>query len=142
MSSQTDLDQGGTNRQWQKTYMGPSVGWVMGPLQNILPVSAAGTYTLDPSTTLVEVSVAGPVTIVLPAAGNPSVPAGALPGRFVDNPVTIVDVGGNAAANNITINPAAGDTVMGLASVKIGTNYGGYTLAPIPAQRTWTSISP
>jgi hypothetical protein len=65
-----------------------------------------------------------------------------LPGQFVDNPITIVDVGGTAAANNITINPASGDTVMGLASIKIATNYGGYTLAPIPAQRTWTSISP
>src|SRR3974390_369037 len=142
MSSQTDLDQGGTNRQWQRTYMGPSVGWVMGPLQNILPVSATGTYTLDPSVSLVEVGVAGPVPIVLPSAANPAAPAGALPGQYVKNPITIVDVGGNAATNNITINPAPGDTVMGLASVKIATNYGGYTLAPVPAQRTWTSISP
>ena len=137
-----DLDQGGTSRQWSRNYLGPSVGWIDVPLQNLLPVITDGTYALDPSTNFVEVNVAGAVTIILPSCQTPAAGAQAQPRLFALNPITIIDIGGNAAANNITINPAAGDTVMGLASVKIGTNYGGYTLAPIPAQRTWTSISP
>jgi hypothetical protein len=138
-----DLDQSGTSRQWQRTYLGPSVGWIMAPYQNILPITAAGTYTPDPSTNLVEVNVAGAVTIVLPPCQTPAAGAQAQPRLFASNPITIVDVGGNAAANNITITPNnVGETVMGLTSIKIATNYGGFTLQPVPAQKTWTNISP
>jgi hypothetical protein len=143
MSSQTDIDQGGTSRQWTKVFMGPSVGWVAYPVQNLLPVTVAGTYVLDPSTNLVEVNVAGAVTIVLPSCSNPLVVAGAQAGLYVKNPIVVVDVGGNAASNNITVTPNnVTETVMGLASIKIGANYGGFTLQPIPSQKTWTSISP
>jgi hypothetical protein len=143
MSSQTDIDQGGTFRQWGKVFMGPSVGWVAYPVQNLLPVTIAGTYVLDPSTNIVEVNVAGAVTIVLPSCRNPAVVAGAQAGLYVKNPIVIADVGGNAATNNITITPNnVSETVMGLASIKVSTNYGGFTLQPVPAQSTWTSISP
>jgi hypothetical protein len=138
-----DLDQSGTNRQWQRTYLGPSVGWIMAPYQNILPITAAGTYTLDPSTNLVEVNVAGAVTIILPAVTPPSAGPQALPRLFANNPITITDIGGNAAANNITIQPNnVSETVMNLTSIKIQTNYGGFTLQPVPSARTWSSISP
>jgi hypothetical protein len=139
-----DLDQSSVIRwQWSQCFMGPTVGWQPYPVRNLLPVVVTGTYVLDPAVNLVEVNVAGSVTIVLPSCQNPGVPAGAMPGLYTKNPVTIVDVGGNAAANNITINPNnAGETVMGLTSVKIATNFGGYTLLPVSAQRTWTSISP
>jgi len=138
-----DFDQSGTSRQWLRTYLGPSVGWIMAPYQIVLPITAAGTYSLDPSTNLVEVNVAGAVTIILPLSANPVVGPQAQPGLFADNPITIVDIGGNAAANNITIQPYnVSETVMGLASIKIATNFGGYTLQPVPGQRTWTSISP
>jgi hypothetical protein len=141
MGSQLDLDQGGTQRQWLRSYMGPSVGWVSAPLQNILPVTAGGTYILDPSVSLVEVNTTGAVTIVLPSAANPG---GSLSQQalFAKNPITIVDVGGNAAAHPITIQPAVGQTIMGLASITLSVNFGGYTLQPIPAQLTWNSISP
>jgi hypothetical protein len=143
MSSQTDIDQGGTSRQWTKVFMGPSVGWVAYPVQNLLSVTIAGTYVLDPSTNIVEVNVAGAVTIVLPSCRNPAVVAGAQAGLYVKNPIVVVDTGGNAASNNITITPNnVSETVMGLASIKIGANYGGFTLQPIPSQKTWTSISP
>lgn len=143
MSSQTDLDQGGTNRQWVRTYMGPSVGWIYVPLQNVLLITAAGTYAIDPSTSLVEVNVVGAVTVTLPSAANPSAGAQALPALFAKNPITIVDVGGHANANPITINPASvSDTIMGLASIQIGVDYGGFTLLPNPTTRAWNAISP
>src|SRR6516225_4038283 len=109
-----DLDQGGTSRQWSRNYLGPSVGWIMAPYQNILPITAAGTYTLDPSTNLVEVNVAAAVTIVLPSCQFPAAGAQAQPRLFASNPITIVGIGGNAATNNITINPNnVSETVMG-----------------------------
>jgi hypothetical protein len=87
--------------------------------------------------------VAGAVTIVLPSCQFPAAGAQAQPRLFASNPITIVDIGGNAATNNITINPNnVSETVMGLASIKIATAYGGFTLLPVSSQRTWTSISP
>jgi hypothetical protein len=140
-----DLDQssGAITRHWQQVYMGPSIGWLDIPGQNLQPITTAGTYAIDPSINLIEVNVAGAVTIVLPSCQFPAAGPQAQPRLFAANPITVVDVGGNAAANNITIQPNnVTETVMGLASVKIATNYGGFTLQPVSAQRTWTSISP
>jgi len=44
----------------------------MAPLQNLQPITAAGTYTIDPSTNLIEVNIARPLTIVLPSAQTPA----------------------------------------------------------------------
>jgi len=139
-----DLDQGGTPRTWARTFLGPSIGWITTPAQTsaILTVTAAGTYTIDLSTTYVPINSTGAVTIILPTALNPPAGVGAVPGPFADVPIVIVDVGGNAQAHPITIQPAVGDTIMGLASIQITVNYGGYTLAPNSALRTWNSISP
>ena len=138
-----DLDQSGTSRQWQRTYLGPSVGWIWRPLQNILPITAAGTYAVDPSFNLIEVNATGLVMIVLPSCQTPAAGAQAQPRLFALNPVTIIDTGGNAATYNVTINPNnVAETVMGLSSIKIATAYGGFSLLPVPAQKTWTSISP
>lgn len=143
MPSQTDLDQGGTQRQWTRSYMGPSVGWINVPLQNILQITAGGTYNIDPSTSLIEVNTTGVVIIVLPSAVTPAAGAQAQPGLFAKNPITIVDTGGNATAHPITIQPVSGaETIMGLASISLSVNFGGYTLQPISAQSTWNSISP
>src|SRR6516225_498337 len=124
-----DLDQssGAITRHWQQVYMGPSIGWLDIPGQNLQPITTAGTYAIDPSINLIEVNVAGAVTIVLPSCQFPAAGPQAQPRLFAANPITVVDVGGNAAANNITIQPNnVTETVMGLASVKIATNYGGF----------------
>lgn len=143
MSSQLDLDQGGTFREWVPTYMGPSIGWVRRPMTNILIITAAGTYVVDPSVSLIQVNVAGAVTIMLPSAIAPAVGPGPLPGRFVRNPITIVDVGGHAFANNITIMPASvAETLMGLTSIPITVDYGAFTLNPQPSLPGYVSISP
>ena len=140
MPSQLDLDQGGTSRQWVRTYMGPSVGWINTPLQNKLIAISAGTYTLDPSTSLVEVNSTGAVTIILPSCANPPAGAQALPGLFAKNPITVVDIGGNASAHPITIQPNnPSESIMGLASIQLTANYGGFTLTPIPETLTWNT---
>lgn len=143
MTSQVDLDQGGTFRQWAKVYMGPSVGWINAPVQNVFPITSAGTYFLDPSTSFVTVNTSGSVTIVLPSCVDPTAGAQAQPGLFANNPIVIVDIGGNAQASPITIQRNnVNESVMGLASIQITVNYGGYTLAPNSATATWNSISP
>jgi hypothetical protein len=143
MGSQTDLDQGGTLRQWVRSYMGPSVGWQYVPLQNVLLITTAGTYAIDPSTSLVEVNVAGAVTITLPSAVTPPAGAMAQPQLFAQNPITIVDIGGHAQANPIIIQRNnANESIMGLASIPLSVNYGGYTLQPNSLLKTWNSISP
>lgn len=142
MASQKDLDQGGTNRAWVRTYLGPSVGWIWVPANNVLPLTAAGTYTIDPSTSLVTVNVAGAVVIILPSAILPA-SAQAQPGLFAQNPITIVDIGGQATAHPITIQPASSaENIMNLASISLSVNYGGYTLAPNSTLKGWNSISP
>lgn len=143
MSSQLDLDQGGTTRGWVKQYLGPSVGWIYVPQQGIQLITAAGTYTILPSVSLIEVNVAGAVTLMLPSVIPPAAGPQALPGLYANNPITIVDVGNHAQANPITIKPASvAETIMGLTQIQITVNYGGFVLQPISAQSTWNSISP
>src|SRR6266568_2903526 len=142
MPSQLDLDQGGTVRQIQRVYMGPSVGWVNAPASVILPITTAGTTVVLLGTTLVTVNVNAAVTIQLPSAKDGGVPAIGLSGPYIKAPITIVDIGGFASAHPITILPAAGENIMGLSQIQITINYGGYTLNPSNAQQGWTSISP
>jgi hypothetical protein len=140
MSSQVDLDQGGTSRQWVLAELGPTFGGVWYPLQNLLIAGATGTVNLDPSTSMVQVNTPTAVTIVLPSAKLPVVPS--QPGLFVKNPITIVDIGGNAGAHPITIQPVAGENIMGLSSIQITINYGGFTLEPSSNLSGWNSVSP
>lgn len=140
MGSQTDLDQGGTAREMVSVWMGPSIGYVLQPKRNPLTILVAGTYVLDWSTNLVEVNCNGAVTITLPSAIDPSVPAGVLPGRFVKSPITVVDIGGFAAAHPITIQPASGaENILSLPSIQITAAYGGFSLYPSNAQKGWTN---
>ena len=140
MGSQTDLDQGGTAREWVMVYMGPSVGYVRAPRRNPLSITVAGTYTINYSTNLVEVNCNGAVTIILPSAIDPKVPAGVLPGDFVKCPITIVDIGGFAGAHPITIQPASNaENTLGETQVQITAAYGGFSLNPSNAQQGWTN---
>jgi len=142
MGSQTDLDQGGTFREWTKVWMGPSIGWVPRPTYNVLLITAPGTYTIDRSTSNVNVNSAIGVIVVLPSTLFSVAGATAQPGTFVANPVIVTDLSGNANAAPITINPAAGDTIMGLSSIQLTANYGAFTLLPNSGLRTWNNVSP
>lgn len=137
MTSQTDLDQGGTSREWVNTYLGPSVGWVRYPLRSTLIISAAGTYALNLSTTLVIINTTAAVTLTMPSAKDASVPAGAQPGLYVKAIVNIVDVSGTP---NVTIDPiSVSETIMGLASISLKTAYGSYSLRPDNTFSGWTA---
>lgn len=138
MTSQLDLDQGGTFRQKQRVYLGPSVGWVEMFNNNILPITVTGTTTLLLGTTLVLVNVNAAVTIQLPSAVASPAGAQALPGTFLARPITIVDAGGHATAHNITILPYGTELIDGLATIAILGNYGAYVLTPNTPSGGWT----
>lgn len=142
MASQLDLDQGGTDRQFVKKFLGPSVGWIAIPDNSFLPVLATGITTLLLGTTLVPVNVdANGVTIVLPSLALPLAPAGVLPMPYARMPITVYDAGGHAGDHPITLEPAAGQTIMGLASIQIASAFGGWSLMPHPENLTWVTIS-
>lgn len=134
MSSQTDLDQGGTFRPRQNFALGPSIGAVSAP-EAILRITAGGVSTVRLGTTLITVrgTPVTTVTIQLPAfKGTTSAAQGAVPGPFVPLQVTIIDETGNAGTTNIVILPAAGETISGGSSATINTDYGTLVLQPDP----------
>lgn len=130
MASQTDLDQGGTPRQFERRWLGPSVGWVWVPIDNVLSVTTAGTTTPVNGTTFIGLNIAGLVTIQLWNPIPPEVPANSMPGPNLGLPLSIVDIGGNCVTFPCTILPAAGKTIMGLASIDLAAAFGGYILKP------------
>lgn len=139
MSSQLDLDQGGTFRQWVKYFMGPSVGWVSVPVDAVLDITAGGTYTIERGTSLILINVNASVTLNLPSAlAAPQGPQ-ALPGQWVINPVTVVDIGGfaNPGVVDYTIVPFGAETISGLTSVNLATPRGTIILIPILATGGW-----
>ena len=84
-------------------------------------ILAGGTYAVGANNYGdILVSVAAATTFNLPAASTRT-----------GVPVSIVDIGGNAGSNNITINPNGAELIIGLSQVVIRTNYGGMTLWPI-----------
>jgi hypothetical protein len=140
-----DFDQSGVFREYSNLFLGPSIGPITVPIFSNLSITAGGSYTLTRGVTRVSVNVAAPVTITLPpsqpVAGGP--PAIANPGNHLNWPITIADVGGNAQAWPIIIQPVPGDTIMGNASMQITVNYGGYVFStPIEGgPRVWTPVT-
>lgn len=137
MSSQLDLDQGGTFRQTQKVYLGPSVGWVEVAEQWILNVTTSGVTTLSRGTNIVLVNSSSPPTIQLPSSKASLAGAQAVPKQFAIVPLIIADVGGQATNNNITVLPFGAETIAGLASIAITVNYGSLVLNPNIVSGGW-----
>lgn len=137
MASQQDLDMGGTFRQWAKMFMGPSVGWVSVPVDAVFNITAAGTYSIARGTSLILLNVDANVDIELPSSlAAPQGPQ-ALPGQWVINPVTIIDIGGFASSRTYNIVPFGSELISGLASVQLATDRGTVILIPILTTGGW-----
>lgn len=111
----SDLDKGGNSFQRVRVYRGPSLGWVETYVKPALSVTSGGTTTLSAGASIVLVNFAGAVTINLPKASAWFAEAFARPNPVFENAIYIKDFGGNAAANNITVHPFAGDKIDNLA---------------------------
>ena len=140
MGSQLDLDQGGTYRQYQRVYLGPSVGFLLVPQQAVLPITSAGTTTAARGTNLITINVNGNVTIDLPSSKATTQGPQAIPGQWWLEMVTIVDVGGFASANTYSVVPFGSETISGLASVQLASAYGSLILKPILETGGWTLL--
>lgn len=134
MTSPTDLDQGGIAREWVRTYLGPSVGWVMFQQAGTTVITSGGTTNIDLSINLVQVNFNGAVTIQLASSIVPPspIPAITIQPSFILPTLTISDIGGFAAAHPITILPFGTEKIFGGSSLQIVSNYGGYSLKGIP----------
>jgi hypothetical protein len=135
MASQLDLDQGGTNRQTHRVYLGPSVGWQEVSWEWVLNITVGGTTTMLLGSNLVLVNFNGAVSIQLPSFKATSAGAQAIPRQFLILPVTISDVGGFAAANNITILPFGTELISGLFNntttlLQLSSNFGSIVIRP------------
>lgn len=133
MASQLDLDQGGSFRQYVRRWLGPSVGWVFSPDDNVVPVTAAGTTTVLVGTTLVPISAVASVNIQLPSSKQSAVPAGAQPGLSLGLPLTVVDIAGHVDGTTVLyrITPFGTELIMGLPYIEIASPYGAFVLLPI-----------
>ena len=140
MGSQLDLDQGGTFRQYQRVWMGPSVGMLSVPVQAILEQTAAGTLTLQRWTNLVKLRVtSGTLNINLPSSKASTQGPQAVPGQWVYNPVIIVDVLGTASgALTVNVNPNGSELISGLAQIQLASPYGTLLLEPLLDTGGWT----
>lgn len=142
MASQTDLDQGGTFRQWVRTFMGPSVGWVSVPVDAVLDVTTGGVKTIARGTSLILLNVNASVTLNLPSSKAAPQGPQAIPGQWVINPVTIVDRGGfaNPGVVDYLVNPNGAEKISGLSQVALASAYGSLILNPILSTGGWTLI--
>lgn len=140
MSSQQDLDQGGTFRQMDKVWMGPSVGWQTQLKVAIQNITVAGTYSIVRGTSLIKLFPNGAVTLNLPSSKSSLAGAQALPGQFVITPVTIVDLGGFAGGVLYRIVPFGSELISGLASVDLASPRGSLILEPLLDTGGWQLI--
>ena len=87
------------------------------------PVTASG--NIAASDVNVQTMQSAPITLVVPL----STAWAAASGKY-GLPLSIFDGSGTAATNPVTINFTGGETVSGLSSRTIATNFGGYRLRP------------
>lgn len=111
----SDLDQSGNGYQRVNVNLGPSLGWTTVFVKPELNVTAAGSTTLSAGDSIVLVNVAGLVTILLPDVSKWVQENFYRPSTGFERAVWIKDVGGHAAAFNITITPFGAQTIDGLA---------------------------
>lgn len=134
MTSYPDLDQQSPPRM-TRIYMGPTLGWVSVPVSYTRFITATGNYTVQPWDTilLVNQTISAAMSILLPKVSTwMNIIGGA-------TELIAKDYAGVAAANNITLVPFAGDSIVG-PSV-IGTGRGSLEITPNPDQLSWTTLA-
>ena len=110
-----DLDQGGNAAQNIKVYLGPSLGWVRQQVRPEQYVTTGGATTLTGGVGVVFVSVASAVTINLPDVKSWVYESAYYQATAFERAIWIKDLGGNAAAFNITVAPFGSQAIDGLA---------------------------
>lgn len=132
------LDQGGSNCQWVRTWMGPTLGWMMLPVVPELEITSAAALVIGPYTSRVILnaavkaialpSVAQWMTASLPLANTSA----------FDRSLWIKDLVGQASfASPIVVTPNGADTIDLLASYNIATTNDLIRLYPLTDKSGW-----
>jgi hypothetical protein len=118
----TNLDVSGTNCQFIRAYLGPSLGWQLVPVVPELLVSTTGPFTVPNYASRILLSVAGVTPIRLPLVSawvNAQSPIGANVAAF-DRSIWIKDlVGAASPASPTVVNASGSDLIDGLSSYSI-----------------------
>lgn len=139
MDNLAQLDQGGSNCQWVKTYLGPTLGWVMLPVVPELEITSAAALTLSPYTSRVLLKAAVKA-IALPKVSQWMLAT--LPLANVsafDRSIWIKDYIGAAGVGvaAIVLTPNSTDLIDGLASYSIITPNDLIRLYPLTDLTGW-----
>lgn len=136
MPASIDFDRSGVSIQSSRVNLGPSLGWV-DVLGGGIDITSPMTIEIPLGISEVNVSVAGAVVIELPSAKGNRAGAMAVPNSYAITPIIIRDIGGFAQAHPITIVAAPGETISGVSSIQIATNYATTILKPDIMSGLW-----
>ena len=103
-----DLDQSGNGFQGVRTFIGPTLGWTQVRVRPERLITVAGTYNATSDDGVILVNVAGLVTLTLPDVRAWFNQPYSQPAPSFERAIWIKDIGGNAAAFNITVLPWVG----------------------------------
>lgn len=115
--------------------MGPTVGWIQVPVSYSRYVTAAGNYTVVPWDTIILINqtISAPMSVLLPKVSSWLDMIGG------STELIIKDYAGVAASNNITLQPYAGDSIVGPSVIQIVR--GSLQITPNPDRLSWTTVA-
>jgi hypothetical protein len=142
----TQLDQSGTNAQFVRTYLGPTLGWVMVPVvPELIIISTAPLVLGLPGSTSYASRVllnAAVTSVTLPSVAqwmNATLPLANNAG--FDRSIWVKDLGGNATVSPITFTPFGTDTIDTLGSWQMSTAYDLVQFYPLTDLSGWYTNS-
>lgn len=131
------LDQSGTNCQFARVYLGPTIGWVMLPIVPELLVTSAANIVLGPYTSRVLLK-AGVKSIALPSVAAWVAAQFQANQSAFDRSIWIKDYAYLATgAQPIIVTPAGADTIDGFANFTIVTQGSIIRLYPLTDLTGW-----
>lgn len=89
------------------------------------PTVVTATGNVAATTVIEQTNQVAPITRTLPLAATWA----AINSKY-GLPLSIFDISGTASTNNVTINCSGGETMSGLTTLTINTNYGGFRFEP------------
>ena len=134
------LDYGGSNCQYAKVYLGPTIGWVWLPVTPELEITSAAALNLNTPTYYFVTRVilkAAVTAIALPAVASWVSAAFQRNLSGFDRSIWIKDLLGNFQANNCTITPNGTDLIDGQASYQVVSNHALIRLYPLTDLSGW-----
>jgi hypothetical protein len=131
------LDQGGSNCQWVKTWLGPTLGWAMLPVVPELIINTTAALILNNYASRVILKAAV-TSVTLPSVKQWMLATLPLANQAAyDRSIWVKDFSGTATASPITFSPNGSDLIDGLASWTMATAYDLVQFYPLSDLSGW-----